>query len=203
MVSADYQTVSGSVTFSVGAPSATVEAPSPEDLATPPSVRVVHGLLEGVAYAGLFLAAGLVVFATVLLPVSPALDRTRERLRGVSRWAAGWAVLGFALLVPVGVVYQQGLRLGDLLGWIAWTGWVSADGLVAALVALGLVYGVAVRDAGSGRRRATRGVAVCAAALALGSVALSATRVRSDRWSWWWSRTWFTCWLPLSGSVGW
>lgn len=162
VISADSHPIAGSLSFSVGAPSEEVVTPDSSD-ATDDTVQVVLGVVQGISYAALFLAAGLAVFAAVLLPAGPGLEPLRQRLGRVLRPAAAVAVGGFVILVPVGVLYQQGLTLGGLATAMPWTGWLSPDGLVAALVALGL--GVATLVGG-------RAPALGGAVLALGSLML-------------------------------
>jgi copper transport protein len=69
------------------------------------------------------------------------------------------------------VAYQQGLSVGGLATGTAWTGWGSADGLVAALICLGLGVAVAGLPSGAPTLRQA-GAVVASAGLALAAVAL-------------------------------
>lgn len=162
VVSADSHPIAGSLTFSVGEPSDTVLPPSDVGAGTDPSVTVVHGVVQGVTYTALLLAAGLAVFLAALLPGADVPEQLRRRLRLVARVAAVAAVVGAVLLVPVGVLYQQGLGLSGLATGAPWTGWVSADGLLAASVAVGL--GTATATLGVGTPTTLRRVVVLAGA---------------------------------------
>lgn len=146
VVSADSHPIAGSLSFSVGAPSETVAAPADADRTTDRGVVAVLGVVQGITYAALLLTTGLAIFALWLLPGVTGFDRVRGRLRLVIRTAAAAAAVGVLVLVPVGVTYQQGLDLRGLGSGLAWTGWVSSDGLLAALVLAGLACAVVVSD---------------------------------------------------------
>jgi copper transport protein len=170
VISTDGHPVAGSLTFSVGAPSEEVVAP--EDVSTTdPALTVVHGVIQGVTYVGVLLAAGLLAFLVALLPATGAVDRARRRLGSVTRLAAVAAVAGAVLLVPVGAAYQQGLGVGGLLTGAVWRGWVSAEGLAAALVAAGLA-GATTARLDSAPARHDRARVLVGAALALGALPL-------------------------------
>jgi copper transport protein len=143
VISADSHPIAGSLSFSVGAPSAAVASPGTQD-PTSRGVTATHGVLQGLTYLSLLLAGGVAVFLAVLLPGHPVLERTRARLLRILRVAACAAVGGAVLLVATGVVYQQGLGLGGFVTTEAWSSWVSADGLLAAAVAAGLGLAAAV-----------------------------------------------------------
>jgi copper transport protein len=168
VISADSHPVAGSLTFSVGAPSETVVTPEEDAGTTDRGLVLVHGMVQGLTYTGLLLAAGLAFFAVLLLPAATGIEPLRRRLRQVTRIAAAAASLGAVLLVPVGVVYQQGLGLAGLLAGAAWTGWVSADGLLATLV---VVASAVIAVAAPERPPSTRQRLMV---LAAGAVALSA-----------------------------
>ena len=143
VISTDGHPVAGSLTFSVGAPSAEVVAPEDVSAATDSSLVLLQGGLQGITYAALLLACGLVVFLVLLLPGDTALDLVRERAWRLARYASITAVLGTLLLVPVGGAYQQGLGAGGILSRTAWSNRLSADGLAAIVVVAGLVVAVA------------------------------------------------------------
>ena len=96
VVSADGRPVAGALTFSVGRPSAVVRSPPTPDGSSASSVRGALSAVQAIGYLGLFLAAGLVVFAGWLLPALPRLDVLRRRLgappgaRPRSRRWPGW-----------------------------------------------------------------------------------------------------------------
>jgi copper transport protein len=171
VISSDGHPVTGSLSFSVGAPSETVVAPGTAGGETSSSVTVLHSLVQGITYAALFLAAGLAVFVVLLLPAAGGLEVLRWRLRRVMRRAAVVAATGAVLLVPIGVTYQQGLGLDGLATGTAWTGWGSADALVAALIGLGLAGAAAALTPGAPTRQRA-GVVMASAGLALAAVAL-------------------------------
>ncbi|WP_322921318.1 copper resistance protein CopC [Nocardioides renjunii] len=136
VLSSDGHPISGALTFSVGAPSASVTAP-PEPTSSSAAVRVVRDVVTVVSLVGLLLAAGLAVFVALVLPRSWAGTDVRGRLSRLLRYAAAVAVAGAVLQVPVASVYGQGLELGDLLDAFD-QALVRNEMLAAALVAAGL-----------------------------------------------------------------
>jgi copper transport protein len=174
VVSADGHPVSGSLTFSVGERSDSVTDPPPP----PTSSRVVtttQGVLAGLTYLGLLTAAGLVVFAVLLLPASYDGEVLRRRLRTLARGAAAVAGLAVVLAVPVASVYARGAELtavGDGLDLA-----LVRDELVsAALVVVGLGTAVGLlgeRPPTGARRWTSLGAAVVAL---LGPVVVGHTR---------------------------
>ncbi|GAA1476572.1 copper resistance CopC/CopD family protein [Nocardioides aestuarii] len=174
VVSADGHPISGSLTFSVGERSEDVAEPPPP----PTSSRVVtttQGVLAGLTYLGLLTAAGLVLFASLLLPTSYDGPVLRRRLRTLARAAAAVAALGVVLAVPVAAVYAQGAELPAVLEGLDLAA-VRDELVSAALVVAGL--GAAVSLLGdttpAGPRR---WLAPAAAAVALlGPVVVGHTR---------------------------
>lgn len=138
VVSADGHPVTGSLSFSVEAPAEQAVVGGGASGADSAALQVVHGLVQGVGYAALLGGAGLVVFAALLLPPVPALQRARSRLRTWSLGTAAVAALAWVLLVPIGIAHRQGTGVPGVLAGDAWSDWVSADGLLAALVVVGL-----------------------------------------------------------------
>ena len=120
------------------------------------------GAVQAIGYLGLFLAAGLVVFAGWLLPALPRLDVLRCRLRRIARGAASFAALAGLLQLPLSGAYQQGLGFAGLLEASAW---FDAGGRAS-------------RTGHAGRRprhrRRPPGAARC--------VAVPATSQRRERW---------------------
>jgi copper transport protein len=135
-----------------------------------PAVTAVHGAVQGVSYVALLLAAGLAVFLVLLLPSAAALGAVRGRLLRVTRIAAGVAVTGFLLLVPIGATYQQGTGLAGLTTRAAWR-LESFDGVLFLVVLFGL--GVAVGLLGAqAPDRSDQYVVPAVVATALGAVAI-------------------------------
>ncbi len=134
VISADSHPVTGSLSFSVGSPSETVV--SPETAAADRGLDLVQGLVQALTYLALLLATGLALFLAWFLPESDFLHETRAQIRRLVLVSAGIAVGGALALVPVAVVYQQRLGLAGFGDRLAWTGWRSADGLLALLVAV-------------------------------------------------------------------
>lgn len=135
VVSADGHPVSGSLTFSVGAPSPRVSEPEPAPEAGA-AVTAALGITQGAAYMGLLLTAGLSIFS-LLLPPSRA-DRARRRLR---RTAVGTAALGTAaafVSLPLASLTLGGGRLSALTSRNTWAGIGSPDLLPAVMTGLGL-----------------------------------------------------------------
>ena len=67
VLSDDGHPISGALTFSVGAPSASVTA-APEPQSSSTTVTVVRDVVTVVTYVGLLLAAGLALFVALVLP---------------------------------------------------------------------------------------------------------------------------------------
>ncbi|MCF6378703.1 copper resistance protein CopC [Nocardioides KLBMP 9356] len=143
VLSGDGHPISGALTFSVGAPSASVSAP-PEPETSSRVVEVVRDLVTVVSLVGLLLAAGLAIFLAKVLPDSWEGTQTRQRLRRVVTYAAAAGVGGFVLQVPVSAVYGQGVELTDVVSAFD-PGTVVNELVNAGLVLLGL--GMVVRGA--------------------------------------------------------
>ncbi len=143
ILSGDGHPVSGALTFSVGAPSASVAAP-PEPETSSAVVTVLRDVATVVTLVGLLVAAGLALFLVLVLPRSWAGTEVRSRLRRVLLLAAGAGALGAVLQVPLASVYGQGLELDGVVRSFE-AGAVLNEVLAAALVLVGL--GVAVRAA--------------------------------------------------------
>ena len=111
VVSADGHPIAGSLTFAIGEPSAVVAAPQLPD-ADPDDVRRVLSVLQGLAYLGLFLAAGVVVCRTWVLRGLRLSDVVVDRLSRVAWSGYGVLVVAGGFAIPVSGAYQQGLGLG-------------------------------------------------------------------------------------------
>jgi copper transport protein len=146
VLSDDGHPIAGALTFSVGAPSATVEAP-PEPATSSHAVTVLRDVLTAATLVGILVAAGLALFVALVLPRSwPGTD-VRRRLRRVLSYAAGVGAVGILLQVPVASAYGQGLELGGIVTGFD-PGAVRNELLAASLVLLGL--GVAALYASDG-----------------------------------------------------
>lgn len=161
VLSGDGHPISGALTFSVGAPSASVSAP-PEPQTSSAVVTVVRDLVTVVTYVGLLLASGLALFLALVLPRSWAGTETRARLRRIILHAAAAGAVGIVLQVPVAAVYGQGLELSDVVSAFD-PGLVGNELLSAALVLVGL--GVTAWAASDAPPDMTRGRLLAAGAV--------------------------------------
>ena len=108
VVSADGHPVTGSLTFSVGAPSETV-VPPPVQEGSATGAETDLGVVQALQYVGLLLAGGLVFFSCWVVGAAGLPSRPRAAVRLLTRSGAALAVLAAALAVPLSVAYQQGL----------------------------------------------------------------------------------------------
>jgi len=168
VVSADGHPVAGALTFSVGRPSAVVRPPPTPDESSASGVRGALSAVQAIGYLGLFLAAGLVVFAGWLLPALPRLDVLRRRLRRTARGAALLAALAGLLQLPLSGAYQQGLGFAGLLEASAWSGAGGRELLALTTLVGGLGLAVAPLGADPLVGRA-RGIATAGAVVAIAS----------------------------------
>lgn len=155
LVSEDGHPIGGSLSFSVGAPSDVVDVPSADaDAGT--DAPFVLGLVRGLGYVGLLVAAGVAAFAVLFLPRAGGADRSRARLRPVALAAAGVAALGWGLAVPLVALYQLGVPASAITEGSTWAALAPAEYVVPAVVVAGL--GLAVwalpASAAPGRTRA-------------------------------------------------
>jgi len=167
VVSADGHPIAGALTFSVGRPSAVVRPLPTPDEASASGVRGALSAVQAVGYLGLFLAAGLVLFAGWLLPALPRLDILRRRLRRIAWTAASVAALAGLVQLPLSGAYQQGLGFAGLLEASAWSGAEGRELLALAMLVGGLAVAVtplgAAPLAGRARTVATAGAVVAIA----------------------------------------
>ena len=168
VVSADGHPVAGALTFSVGRPSAVVRPPSTPDKSSASGVRGALSTVQAIGYVGLFLAAGLVVFAGWLLPALPRLDVLRRRLRRIARGAASVAALAGVVQFPLSSAYQQGLGFAGLLEASVWSGEGGRDLLALAMLVGGLAVAVGPLGADPLGGRA-RNIAMAGAVVAIAS----------------------------------
>ena len=169
-VSGDGHPIAGSLTFSVGRPSVTVAAPEPTD-AESPKVSATLSAVQGVGYLGLFLAAGLTVFASTLLPRTFAPGRSRARIQGLAKTSAVVALVATALTIPLTVIHQQGLgldRVADRDIWLA-----GSPSAMAGLVLLAVGFTLLGQNVGDAADRRTRWFALSGVALVVIAPALT------------------------------
>lgn len=155
LVSEDGHPIGGSLSFSVGAPSDVVDVPSAgADAGT--DAPFVLGLVRGLGYVGLLVAAGVAAFAVLFLPRDGGADRSRSRLRPVARAAAGVAALGWGLAVPLVALYQLGVPVSAITDGSTWAALAPAEYVVPAVVIAGLALaaGALPASAAPGRKRA-------------------------------------------------
>lgn len=152
VISADGHPVSGSLSFSVGAPSPHRIQPVVADASG--WVAVPLAIVQVAAYLGLFLAVGLGVFAAFVLPDGGRADRLRGVLGRVGRYGAGVALAAAVASVGLTVADQQGLDPDGLLTLRAWTGATLDQSIGLALLVAGLV--TAGIGAGLARRAVRR-----------------------------------------------
>lgn len=133
VVSADGHPVSGTLTFSVGAASdAALPPPVEPDAAGAPALL---GLARALGYITLFLAAGLIAFAVLLLPLGSGADPPRTRVLALARRCAVLAALVWIAQVPLTAGYQFGGGPTDVGSWDSLS---PAEYVVPAAVAFGL-----------------------------------------------------------------
>ena len=166
VVSADGHPVAGSLSFSVGAPSETVVAPGVDlDAAPPAATSTALGVATAVAYLGLLVAAGLVLFTTRALAGTRVPEAGRARLHRLLRLATGIAVVGWLLRLPLVAAYQQGAGpLALVSGTSPDLGLLAADLVVTGAVLAGLLVALLVREP-AWARLAAAAVALVAPAL--------------------------------------
>lgn len=155
LVSEDGHPIGGSLSFSVGAPSDAVDVPSADaDAGT--DAPFVLGLVRGLGYVGLLVAAGVAAFTVLFLPRDGGADRSRARLRPVARVAAGVAALGWGPAVPLVALYQLGVPASAITEGSTWSALAPAEYAVPAVVVAGLTLAAGALPASTapGRTRA-------------------------------------------------
>jgi copper transport protein len=159
LVSEDGHPIGGSLTFSVGAPSATVEKPPVGDV--DPDAPLTLSLARWVGYVGLLAGAGLVWFAVLLLPASDLARSGRRRVVVAARAAAACAGVAWLLALPLTAMYQLGGGADALVKGSTWSALPSVQYVVTALVVLGIVGAAALL--GDGLPARTRRIAAVVA----------------------------------------
>jgi len=171
VVSTDGHPITGSLTFSIGAPSKTVVPPKVE-AASEAGVKTDLGVAQALQYLGLLLAGGLVVFSCWVVGAAGLPSRPRAAVRMLTRVGAGLAVFAAALAVPLAGAYQKGLPFEETFSGAAFDlTLVGDDLLVLVLQVAGLALAlVATRRAVLTARE--RGLATAGALTAVLSPAL-------------------------------
>jgi copper transport protein len=170
LVSEDGHPIGGSLTFSVGAPSATVEKPPVGEV--DPDAPWTLSLARWAGYVGLLVGAGLVWFAVVLLPASDLARSGRRRVVGAARAAATCTGFAWLLALPLTAMYQLGGGADTLVKGSTWSALPWVQYVVTALVVLGVVGAVVLLGDGlPGRSRRT--AAAVAGAVAVVAPALT------------------------------
>lgn len=164
VVSEDGHPISGSLAFSIGAPSAEVVAPPVADQAsTGPPWGL--SLVAWLGYAALLLTTGLVAFVVLFLPDHHLADRARDRLVRAARTGAVVAGLAWAVGVPLTAVYQVGDGIGALGDGATWASLDPLEYVVTAAVVAGVVLAVVLLGRGLvDRPRRIVALVACAAA---------------------------------------
>lgn len=166
LVSEDGHPIGGSLSFAVGAPSDVVDVPTTSaDAGT--DAPLLLGLVRGVGYVGLLLAAGVTAFSVLFLPRDRVADRARARLRPVARGAAGVAALGWWLAVPLVALYQLGLPASAITESSTWSSLAPAEYVVPAAVVVGLALAVASLPAAAAPDRTRAAVVLVGCVLAV------------------------------------
>ena len=162
-VSGDGHPIAGSLTFSIGEPSAEVAEPKPSTVDSPAVTRALSAV-QAVTYVGLFLAAGLAVFAATMLPATSALGVARHRIQEVAKASALLALVAAVLAIPLTVARQQGLALDRVTDRATWLD--ASPTAVVGLVLLALGFTLLGQNvAGAGADRRSRAFALSGVAL--------------------------------------
>lgn len=173
VISEDGHPITGSLSFSIGAPSATVKPP-PSGSADPTDAPLVLSLARAVGYVGTFLAAGLVAFAVLFVPAGSLTDRSRRRLVTTARAGAGVAAVAWVSGLPLTAVYQLGGGADALTVGSTWSSLPVTEYAVAGAVVAGLAVAV-----GLPRGR----MALAAAVVAVSAPALTGhSRAETPEW---------------------
>lgn len=181
VISEDGHPVSGSLSFSVGAPSAGA-ALVPPDVGGATDAPAALSVARAAGYVGLLLAAGLVAFLVLFLGPHQLSAPVLRRVVRLARASAGLAALSWGVALPLTATYQLGTDLGALGSLDTWRVLPVEVYAVAVVVAggLGAAVGLLGDHAVVGRRAAA---ALGAALLATIAPALTGhTRAVSPEW---------------------
>lgn len=114
LISTDGHPITGSLTFSVGAPSRSVAAPTPAPEA-PGSVTALLSIVQGVTYLALFLTAGLALFLGFAIPARLTVSRARRRVVRLVSVAGATTLAAAAVTIVVTTGHQEGRDLAATL----------------------------------------------------------------------------------------
>lgn len=128
---------------------------------------VLLGLVRGLGYVGLLVAAGVAAFGVLFLPRDRGADGARARLRPVARLAAGVGALGWGLAVPLVALYQLGLPASAILDGATWSSLAPAEYVVPAAVVAGLALAVGSLPASAAPERTRAALVLAGCALAV------------------------------------
>lgn len=135
LVSTDGHPISGSLSFSIGAPSEVVDVPTATaDSST--DAPLLLSVVRWLGYLGLLVAAGVAAFSVLFLPSGHR--AARDRLRTTVRVSALVAVLAWWAAVPLVALYQLGLPASALGDGSTWSSLAVPEYVVPAVVTLGL-----------------------------------------------------------------
>ncbi len=171
VVSEDGHPISGSLTFSVGAPTTDFTPPAASTTESP-QVPWSLTLVRWLGYLGLFLAVGLVVFVLLFLPALEECEPARQRLRTAARAAAGVAVVAWVAGLPLTAIYLLDAGASALTRGSTWSSLPLTEYAVPAAVVVGVVLAAGLLGGGL-PSRARRIAALLAAAVAVGAPALT------------------------------
>ncbi|GAB2652059.1 copper resistance CopC/CopD family protein [Kribbella swartbergensis] len=178
VISEDGHPIGGSLTFSVGAPTAGV-TPSPSDSGGTPDVPWALTLARWVGYLGLFLATGLVAFAALFLPADRQVDRARRRLAVLARGAAAAAVVAWLATLPLTAIYLLDGGPSSLTRGRTWSSLPLTEYAVPASVVGGLVLAVALLGRGVAPQQRRVAAAVAATVTVVAPALTGHTRAAS------------------------
>jgi copper transport protein len=146
VVSVDGHPIAGSLTFSIGAPSADTDTPN--TTGAPRSVSIALSLSRWPAYVGLLLAAGLVWFLALVVP--PEIDSragVRTRLRGIARWAALVSIVAWLTGLLLDAMYLRGTGFPTVFESATVDALPRRELVATAVVVAGLAGAVLARGA--------------------------------------------------------
>lgn len=181
VLSEDGHPVSGSLSFSVGAPSPSVQAPpvTAEDTDDAP---VLLSVVRWAGYAGLLGTSGLVVFALLFLPRHRDAETSRRRIVSAARLGAAVAAGAWLVGLPLTVIYQVGGDAGSLGDGSAWSALSATEYGVPAAVVAGLLGAVVLLGSGAPPRARAAGALVAVAAAASAPALTGHTRAETPEW---------------------
>lgn len=181
VLSEDGHPISGSLSFSVGAPSPSVQAP-PVAAADSDDASALLSVVRWVGYAGLLATGGLVVFALLLLPRHQDAGSSRHRLVSAARVGAAVAALAWLVGLPLTVIYQVGGDAGSLGDGSAWSALPATEYAVPAAVVGGVLLAVALLGDGAPARSRGAGALAAVAVAGVAPALTGHTRAETPEW---------------------